>query len=114
MRFPGRTFPRCAALASLALVTLCTTHTVAAAPNPGIVDGRAMRIAGTHTFAFTPSSSGGFVSWSLDRETIDDTGTHTRTIGISSANGVSATFSLSAVSGSETIYYITASDRGVE
>jgi hypothetical protein len=81
---------------------------------PGIVNGPSMRLAGSHTFVFTPSNSGGSITWSLDRETISDTGTHTRTNGVASRTGTVATFSLTAVSGSETIYYLNAQDAGVQ
>jgi hypothetical protein len=73
-----------------------------------------MRLAGTHTFVFTPSGAGGTITWSVDRETISDAGTSTRTNGYASGTGATRTFSLPAVSGSETIYYITAADNGVQ
>jgi len=73
-----------------------------------------MRLAGTHTFLFTPSGAGGTVTWSVDRETISDTGTSTRTNGFASGTGATRSFSLPAVSGSETIYYVSAADNGVQ
>lgn len=80
---------------------------------PGVVNGPSLRLAGTHTFTFSPSSGGGSIVWSVDRETVSDTGIHTRTNGILSRTGPVATFSLPAVSGSETIYYVTATDAGI-
>ncbi len=80
---------------------------------PGIVNGPSLRLAGSHAFTFSPSSSGGSIGWSVDRETVSDTGIHTRTNGILSGTGSNKTFSLPAVSGSETIYYVSAADAGV-
>jgi len=80
----------------------------------GIVKGPSMRLSGTHTFTFTPSVAGGTVTWTLDRETISDAGIHTRTNGIATKVGTTASFSLTAVSGSETIYSIHAADAGAQ
>jgi hypothetical protein len=111
MRFRERTW---LAPAIFLIAALNVAGVANAALIPGIVDGPDMRLSGTQTFVFNPSSLGGTVSWSVDRETISDVGTHTRTNAILSATGSSATFSLSAVSGSETIYYVNASDRGAQ
>ena len=105
---------RRSALSALMLAALCSFTSGAVAQAAGIVDGRGMRLSGSHTFVFTPSAAGGTVNWSLDRETISEGGTRTRTNGIASRTGSTATFSLTAVSGSETIYYITAADGGVQ
>ncbi|HKQ58741.1 MAG TPA: hypothetical protein VJY35_12805 [Candidatus Eisenbacteria bacterium] len=76
--------------------------------SPGIVDGASLRLSGTHAFSFTGGS--GTVTWSVDRETVSDLGVHTRTNGIATRTGPTASFSLPAVSGSETIYYINAAN----
>ncbi|HET9328057.1 MAG TPA: T9SS type A sorting domain-containing protein [Candidatus Eisenbacteria bacterium] len=101
----------------LAISTLAALHSapLTAAPIlPGIVDGPDMRLSGTHTFTFNSSIVGGTITWSLDRETISSTGTRTRTNGIASRTGLTASFSLTSVSGSETIYYVNAADQGVQ
>jgi hypothetical protein len=113
MRHSPCSWSRRTALALVLLAALRASGPAAAAQVPGIVDGPGMRLAGTHTFAFIASAAGGTVSWSVDRETISDTGTSTRTSGFASGTGTTRAFSLPAVSGSETIYYITAADRGV-
>ena len=112
MRLPARK-PRRLALAVLTLAALNPLGRVAAAQAPGIVNGPGLRLAGTHAFVFSPSAAGGVVTWSVDRETISDSGTHTRTNGIASGTGTTRSLSLPAVSGSETIYYINAADQGL-
>ena len=102
------------ALAAVVLAVLNASGSGAEAQAPGIVQGPSMRLAGTHSFVFTPSAAGGTVNWSVDRETISDTGTSTRTNGFASGTGTSKSFSLPAVSGFETIYYITAADHGAQ
>ena len=114
MRLPEPISPRRLVLAVSMLVALNSFGGAAEAQGPGIVNGPAMRLAGTHTFVFNPSAGGGTITWSVDRETISDTGTHTRTNGIASGTGTTRSFSLSAVSGSETIYYISAADQGIQ
>jgi len=112
---PALRLPRPAALTAVLLATtLQANSSRAQVQAPGIVSGPALRLAGAQTFAFAPSLAGGAIRWTLDRETISDSGTRTRTNGIESATGPAATLSLSAVSGSETIYYVNASDAGVQ
>ena len=108
------TFPRRPALVTVLLAALSSFGSAAEAQASGIVNGPSMRLAGTHTFVFISSGAGGTVTWSVDRETISDTGTSTRTNGIASGTGATKTFSLPAVSGFETIYYVTAWDNGVQ
>jgi len=113
MRHSLCTFPRRATPFAILLAALSLFGSAAEAA-PGIVNGPSMRLAGNHTFVFTPSGAGGTINWSVDRETISDTGTSTRTNGVASGTGTTRTFSLTAVSGSETIYYITAADNGAQ
>jgi hypothetical protein len=110
---PERTLRRLA-LATVMFVLLNSSVSGAEAQGPGIVQGPGMRLAGTHTFIFTPSGAGGTIRWSVDRETITDAGTSTRTNGYATGTGTTETVSLPAVSGCETIYYVTAADNGVE
>ena len=112
MRSIPSSFCRCVPVAAMLLAM--NSFVSAAEAQTGIVDGPSMRLAGTHTFAFNPSGAGGTVQWTVDRETISDAGTTTRTNGFASATGTARSFSLNAVSGSETIYYITASDNGTQ
>lgn len=109
---------RLARPAALTAVLLATTLPLnssgAQVPAPGIVNGPALRLAGTQTFVFVPSLAGGTIRWTLDRETITDDGTRTRANGVASASGSTAKLSLSAVSGTETIYYVNASDGGIQ
>lgn len=102
------------ALVAVLLTALSSFGSTAEAQGPGIVNGPSMRLAGTHTFVFTPSGAGGTITWSVDRETISDAGTSTRTNGIAFGTGATKSFSLPAVSGSETIYYVTAADNGAQ
>src|SRR5262245_34645069 len=104
MRYPQR-LPRRLTLVTFTLAALTPLASVAGPQAPGIENGPGMRLSGSHSFVFSPSSQGGTITWSVDRETISDTGVHARTSGIASATGSPATFSLTAVRGSETIYY---------
>lgn len=101
-------------LVAATLVVLGSSGSAAEAQEPGIVNGPDMRLAGSHAFVFNPSGGGGAITWSVDRETISDSGTVTRTNGIASGSGLTETFALPAVIGSETIYYITAADHGIQ
>ncbi|MEO5616596.1 MAG: T9SS type A sorting domain-containing protein [Candidatus Eisenbacteria bacterium] len=94
------------------LAALSSFASGAEAQGPGIVTGPGMRLAGNHTFVFNPSGGGGTVTWSVDRVTISDSGVHTRTDGIASGTGPVATFALTASSGLETLYYVSAADAG--
>jgi len=100
---------RAAMATALVLAAIAPGRAVAA---PGIVDGRSHRLAGTHSFSFSPSGAGGTVQWAVDRETVTDVGVLTRTNGILSGSGSNVSFSLPAVTACETIYYIRASDAG--
>lgn len=109
-----RLFPRGSALAAVILAALSAFASRAEAQDLGIVDGPGMRLAGTHTFVFNPAGGGGTITWSLDRETVSDSGVRTRTNGIASGTGPAATFSLSAGSGHETLYYVQAVVAGLQ
>lgn len=110
---PPESPTRRSALAAVVLAALISFASGAQAQGPGIVNGPSMRLAGNHTFVFSPSAGGGTITWSVDRETVGDS-TRTRTNGIASGTGSAATFSLTAVSGSETIYYLSAGDAGIQ
>jgi hypothetical protein len=94
-----------AALAGALILALAAPRSTAA---PRIEKNPSLRLSGSHLFRFDPDGVAGTVSWSLDRETVNDTGLHVRTNGIATRTGLTATFSLSSVSGSETIYYVNA------
>lgn len=79
----------------------------------GIVDGPSLRLAGTHSFSFDPGDAGGTIAWSVDRETVSDTGVRTRTNGILSRTGPTVSFALPVVGGAETFYYVHAADSGI-
>lgn len=107
----------CCPRSALVAVALCITSWLVSttpAHAAGILAGPGMRLAGTHTFTFQPSGAGQTVLWSLDRETISSDGTRSRTNGIASRIGPVASFSLTGVSGSETIYYVNASEGGLQ
>ena len=111
---PPESPSRRSALAAVMLAALSSFASGAEAQEPGILNGPGMRLAGTHSFFFNPSAGGGTVTWSADREAISDSGTRTRTNGVASGTGPVGTFSLTAVSGCETIYYIHAGDGSIQ
>src|SRR2546430_9379700 len=81
----------------------------------GIAPGPTMRLAGVHTFTALPSTAGGTMTWTVDREEIRESGGPVRrTNGIAAATGPSATFDLPKITGNETVYYINAGDRGFQ
>ena len=114
MRPPLHVLPRRPALAAVLLAAMGSFGSGAQAQGPGILNGPDLRLAGNYAFVFIPSGSGGATTWSLDRETISSTGTRTRTNGIASQTGTAASFSLTHVTGSETVYYINAGDAGAQ
>lgn len=75
--------------------------------------GPTMGLAGSRTFTFTPSASGGTIRWSVARLTTPELGgSTTTTSNVFAATGSSASFNLSQISGYQTIYRVTASDSG--
>lgn len=81
---------------------------------PGKIDaGPTMGLAGSRTFAFTPTGAGGTIQWRVDRLTTRELGgSTTTTTNVFTATGPSATFNLTQTTSRQTVYRITASDNG--
>ena len=91
-------------------VAAATTTTAAAGK---ITAGPTMGLAGYRTFTFTPSASGGTIRWSVTRLTTPQLGgSTTTTSNVFTATGATASFNLTQISGSQTIYRVTARDSG--
>jgi hypothetical protein len=100
------------ATADSSAVNLSVAAATTALPGK-ITAGPTMGIAGSRTFTFTPSASGGTIRWSVARLTTPELGGSTTTASnVFTATGTTASFNLAQTSGYQTIYRVTASDSG--
>ncbi|GEM_PF-748438 len=109
IRFQERKARR--ALLILSLLVFAKPESSAAAK---ITKAPSLRLAGTQSFAATPSASGATIVWRLDRVEVDESSARaSRFTRIDSARGNATAFKLAKIAGKHTFYHVFATDNGV-